>query len=270
MHTQAHLPFLLFAAPVAAQGLPTSHYGDSEGGDFAKVVELIGDVNADGNRDVAVGAPYSDETIDLGFPLFVENTGSVSVYSGSTGEFLRKKQGPITSGTEFGQAICDAGDGDGDGIDDVLVGSPAANGFAPGSGKVQLLSGVDGTLMQTYFGSQTDERYGSALCAGHMDPDMTSAEAAIGAPYHDDDSAGGWAQEGRVEIVELLTGDVLKELQSGSTFDITHIDYIDVVVDPDVGVDSAHGPAVEIEIIQEDPGAPAGYASQGLAITLGS
>jgi len=83
-----------------------------------------GDVNADGYADVLVGAPYEDSGgsaggaayLLLGAPL-LHRTSSLDLSAadaklyGSTGE-------------SAGQAVAGAGDADGDGLDDVLVGAP--------------------------------------------------------------------------------------------------------------------------------------------------
>ena len=200
LRTSALLPMTL-AAPTTAQ-LPSALFGASEHADFGSVVERIGDVNSDGVRDFAVGAPLSDEIILLGtLEIPVDNAGAVTVYSGVDGTLLWKVTGSISGNTGFGSAIADAGDVDFDGRDDVLVGIPEANGLSVGSGKVELRSGFDGFWIRTFFGSQTDERYGESLAVGHLDGDPSSLEAAIGAPHHDmDDSTGGPLQEGRVEL----------------------------------------------------------------------
>lgn len=200
------------AAPVSAQLSVGPFYGGSAQARLGTVVERIGDVDGDGTRDFAIGAPFADETIDLGFPLFVEDAGSVAIYSGVDGQLIWKAAGSIGGSTEFGAAVADAGDVDLDGHDDVLVGAPEANGFSPASGAVKLLSGADGSVLNTYFGSQTGERYGAALCAGDLDSD-TANEGVIGAPHHDaDGSSAGFLQEGRIEIVDLASGVLKVEL----------------------------------------------------------
>ncbi|MEM7308017.1 MAG: integrin alpha [Planctomycetota bacterium] len=209
MHRQV-LPFLFLSAalaPAAAQAPAGPFFGESAGARLGSAVERVGDVDNDGTPDFATGAPFSDETIDIGFPVFVEDAGSVSIYSGDDGQLIWRAQGPLAGETEFGAAIANAGDVDWDGRDDVLVGLPSANGLAPGSGSVQLLSGLDGSVIQTYFGSQTDERFGASICAGQMDLNIFDFEVAIGAPDHDaDGSVGGLLQEGRVEVFDLFTG----------------------------------------------------------------
>lgn len=223
---------LLLAAPAAAQQNPLTHFGEAVDDGFGSVVERIGDVNGDGTRDFAVGSPEADATYFLPFPVFVPDAGTVSVYSGTTGDLLWDTAGPIGGGTEFGRALCDAGDVNGDGKDDLLVGAPAGEGLVANSGFVQLLSGATGVPIRTYHGSQTGERYGAALCVGHLDFNVTK-DAVIGAPHYDlDDSTGGFLQEGRIEIVELATGVVTLEL-AGHPF--IEVDFFDEDVTTLVG-----------------------------------
>lgn len=71
----------------------------------------IGDATGDGVPDILAGAP--DE----------EPSGSVKLYSGSTGALVRSVPGLWENG-DFGAAVAGAGDLNGDGLADLLVGSP--------------------------------------------------------------------------------------------------------------------------------------------------
>lgn len=96
----------------SANGLATSAstvlWGDPTSG-FATAVDGAGDVNADGYDDVIIGAPES-ETVDLylGSANGLPYAESLSL---TVAEYL------------FGSAVSGAGDVDGDGADDVLVGT---------------------------------------------------------------------------------------------------------------------------------------------------
>ncbi len=71
--------------------------------------------------------------------------GSVGVYSGADGAIIWSRNGAGFV-DEFGWAVAAAGDVDGDGIADIIVGAPGAGGVAavPGPGAAHVFSGIDG------------------------------------------------------------------------------------------------------------------------------
>jgi len=95
-----------------ATGTPLLTVNGTAGSDlFGASVAGLDDVDGDGSPDFAVGAPQ------------VSNQGAVTVFSGSSGKVLTRSRGE-SSGAKFGTALAPAGDFDGDGNGDLLVGNP--------------------------------------------------------------------------------------------------------------------------------------------------
>ncbi len=81
-------------------------------------VSSAGDVNGDGYSDILVGAPsYDNGTANLGRVFLF--TGSASGVSTTSAWFVQ----PSVASTSFGGAVSDAGDVNGDGYSDVVIGA---------------------------------------------------------------------------------------------------------------------------------------------------
>jgi hypothetical protein len=115
----------------------------SSGDRFGRAIAALADINGDGRRDIAVGAPGTQHA------LSDPPAGEVRLFSGSDGKLLGTIAGTSVSaavrGERFGETLLNPGDLDGDGLDDLVVGSPAAD-VAPfdGSrdGTVRIFSGA--------------------------------------------------------------------------------------------------------------------------------
>ncbi len=123
----------------------------------------VGDVNRDGVPDFAVGAPGDD---DGG-----AEAGSAWVHSGVDGSLLFVSHGN-SAGDGFGSAIGEAGDVNGDGYMDVIVGASDDDPNGTSSGSATVLSGLDGSLIHTFDGSAAADNFGFAVgCAGDFNAD---------------------------------------------------------------------------------------------------
>ena len=65
---------------------------------------------------------------------------------------------------QFGTAVSDAGDVDGDGFDDVAVGAPVADNNGVESGTVYIMSGQTGVILRAFDGDAASDRLGSSVC----------------------------------------------------------------------------------------------------------
>jgi hypothetical protein len=143
----------------------------------AMFLSTIGDVNRDGMPDV-----YAS---DFSNAARGPSTGRVYVHSGADGRRLLTLTGE-TAGEGFGIGPADAGDVDGDGHDDLIVGAWQYADPAVSGGRAYLYSGKDGRLMKTYTCRVPGDTFGfDAVGMGDVDRDgaidflITSAWSGI-------------------------------------------------------------------------------------------
>jgi hypothetical protein len=154
--------------------------------DFGWAAAGIGDVNEDGIDDVAVGAPGHTPST-YGNDPFPAANGAVYVWYGpllgtadeTTADWIATSD---QADDRFGASLGRAGDVDGDGIDDLLVGAPVRDGLFDhagatylwrGSAPSGLAGGTPGTTGNAAWSAtgQWDLAYFGALLAGNGDLD---------------------------------------------------------------------------------------------------
>ncbi len=158
--------------------------GEQVGAGFGNAVAAAGDVNGDGYDDILVAASGYDGTL--------ADEGRVFLYLGSaTGPSATADwtaDGGQT-GSAFGTALSRAGDVDGDGYDDVIIGAPGHDGAWIDEGRVHLFlgsaTGLAASSSWTADGGQTGASFGAAIAgAGDLNGDGY-ADLAVGAPLYD-------------------------------------------------------------------------------------
>ena len=188
--------------------------GDEPTDDLGHVVAAAGDVDADGVPDIIGGLHDNPDP------------GQARVYSGATGEVLIQLDGDMPSDF-FGHAVASAGDVDGDGHDDLLVGAALDDGAALNAGRALLVSGATGLTLREWSGVAANDQLGLWLStAGDFDGDGC-LDQVLSVPG--DDGAGFNAAAARV--VSGWDGSVLVDLQGvsqGLRFDVVHDGGVDL------------------------------------------
>ena len=156
-------------------------------------VEGVGDSNGDGVPDVAASGPAG--------------SGVAHLYSGRDGRVLRTFRSNRRDEL-FGNHISGAGDVDGDGDADVIVGAPGKEGEARNAGHAYVYSGRDGSLLLTLTGERLGDAFGSTV-AGYADG--RESYLVVGAP------GAGPAHHGRVYVYGGNSGKLKFTIDSDAT-----------------------------------------------------
>ena len=122
------------ALPASAASLRYTIAAGPDNGQLGASLSTLGDLDADGIADFAVG--------DTGYNASgAAGSGQVLILSGADGSTLHTLSGTPAAGQAFGKALA-ALDANGDGISDLAVGASGGNGA------VWIYSGVDGSVLQ--------------------------------------------------------------------------------------------------------------------------
>jgi len=194
-------------------------------------VANIGDVDADGVTDLAVGAQHDDDGGDnkgAVWILFMNSDGTVKAQQ-KISDNEGNLDDNLNSDDRFGSAVAGIGDLNGDGVNDLAVGANQDGDGGSDRGAVWILFlNTDGTVSSNQKISQNKgefngdlgdgDRFGSAVASiGDLDEDGV-IELAVGAPQNDD----GGQDRGAIWILFMdNNGEVRSEikLSSGNNFD---------------------------------------------------
>lgn len=129
-----------------ADGAPIYQWIVPGANNYGYSIADAGDADADGTHDVLVGDPVG--------------AGAVELRSGATGALLHRFIGGAGDG--LGAAVSSAGDVNGDGHADLLLGAPRVDGgVGLNSGAVYVISGASYGVIRTLRGEDAGGRFGT-------------------------------------------------------------------------------------------------------------
>ena len=250
--------FVYLGSPAGLSSTPVwSTDGNQEFGSFGDAVSSAGDVNGDGYGDVIVGmwgyhGPLGDRRGRVyGYYGSPQGLSPVPSWIGEG-----PPAGPTSGGNSFGTSVALAGDVNGDGYSDIVVGDPGYYTGLQGYGRAYVFqgsaSGLVSTPLWTAQGEYLDTRFGTTVAsAGDVDGDGTS-DVLVGAPYyghygvseHEEGKAylymGSPAGPGATPVWTLESNVALEHFPTGlgSAGDINRDGYDDVILGS--GYNAAH------------------------------
>ncbi|EDX82844.1 FG-GAP repeat domain protein [Synechococcus sp. PCC 7335] len=211
-------------------------------------VSSAGDVNGDGLDDLIIGASSGNTYVGESYVVFGSEEGfapslELSALDGSNGFVLNG----IDDGDASGRSVSSAGDVNGDGIDDLVIGAPNADpneirsagesyvvfGFEGGFAPSLELSALDGSNGFVIEGIDRDDRSGSSVSsAGDVNgdgfDDLTIGAGYAGESYVVFGAEGGFAPRLELSALDDSNGFVISGIYASDRFDYSVSDAGDV------------------------------------------
>ncbi len=188
------LAYVFLGGPTGPAAVPAAILNGPSGSDWGISVATAGDVNGDGYADVAIGAPEQSDGLIVGGMAHVFHGSVTGVSTSPDWQYAG-----LENLDQVGTAVATAGDVNGDGYADLLVGAREA-GDLNGEGRSHLFygsaTGLQSTPVWVAEGEQQLAFFGSAL---------STAGDVNGDGHSDILVAGPWAgnteeREGRVGV----------------------------------------------------------------------
>jgi hypothetical protein len=118
----------------------------------------LADLDGDGVREAVLGEPDAD-------PAGLASAGSIHVISGASGATLHRIDG-TSAGAGLGRSLAAFGDLDGDGREDLIAGDPAHKVGGVTTGRVLVLSALDGALLREVVSPSAGSNFAIVVAGG--------------------------------------------------------------------------------------------------------
>ena len=178
-------------------------YDLSVGVTFNVAASGAGDVNGDGFADLIVGARFDDNN--------GSSSGSARVFSGADGSVLYNFVGDSAMDF-FGTSVSGAGDVNGDGFADLIVGATGDDNNGANSGSARVFSGVDGSVLYNFDGDSTGDLFGISVSgAGDVNDDGFD-DLIVGSIFDDNNGSNS----GSARLFSGIDGTVLYTFDGGA------------------------------------------------------
>ena len=192
-------------------------FAEDPGARFGQAVAGAGDLNGDGYDDLAVGAPQAKDTSNI-------TRGSVAVYYGSSSGFATNQAVDWhywgAGNSASGWSLDGAGDTNGDGYDELLVGAYKTSFSGELRGSAMVFAGSETGLSYSpswqSYGEVLDAQHGYDVAGGCDINNDGFDDVIVSAISHD----GDITNEGKVQLflgtASGITAEAVWETTSGS------------------------------------------------------